>query len=76
MEIIRNKYTFTNINYEGLNLNEDEIMSKYSKAFTLLTKRFMDVLQFPCLSCEKLFEKISLTLLNSENLYQESSGTN
>lgn len=55
VKITRDKCTFTNIDdKEILTLNEDKIMLKYSKAFTLFTKRSIDVPQFPCLSCEKL----------------------
>jgi len=51
-----------NINYQKIiNLNEDEIILKYSKAFTLLTQRIMDTPRFACLSCEKLcFEETLL----------------
>ena len=42
------------INETVINLNEDEILSKYSKAFAVLTKRSIDTPQFACLSCEKL----------------------
>ena len=44
-----------NINNKRIiNLNEDEIISKYSASFTLLTERIIDTPRFVCLSCEKL----------------------
>lgn len=55
MEITRSKYTSSNIdNKRIINLNEGEIISKYSTAFTILTKRLWIHHVFVCLSCEKL----------------------
>lgn len=55
MENTRNKSTLSTCDKRiMINLSEDEIISKNSTVFTLLTKRNMDTPRFVCLSCEKL----------------------
>jgi len=45
-------------------LSDDEIISKYRNAFTILKKRSLDTPRYICVSCERLCYKRNVSQLN------------
>jgi len=57
VDMYKNKRTNTT-------LSDDEIISKYRNAFTILKKRSLDTPQYICVSCERLCYKRNVSQLN------------